>query len=322
MSTPFEQDSIGIAVYLPDLPADRAVAHLVNQAVIADRCGFDGVSVSEHHAGFPGYVPNPLLAAAWMLEATDRVWCGPVPLLLPLRNAMLVAEDLAWLAARHPGRVGAGVAPGYQESDFAALVVDGFDERGTTHERHLGSLVALLRGHADGALVADFAMTQMGEHPVPLVSAAGSLTAARRAGRAQVGLLVDSMTSDERLHEMIGAYRAVGGSGPIVMGRRVWLGDPPRHLFDAMLDRYRSAGESSAWLAQTTSSSIAAGDPDYIATELADAARRIGATALNVRVYLPGVDPSQIDEQIEGVGEVVLPLARRALAERPRRDPA
>ena len=31
--------------------------------------GFDGVTMSEHHGGFHGYLPNPLQAAGWCLEA-------------------------------------------------------------------------------------------------------------------------------------------------------------------------------------------------------------------------------------------------------------
>ena len=49
------------------------------QAGLAEAAGFDGVMTSEHHGGFPNYLPNPLLAATWALEATERAWAGAVP---------------------------------------------------------------------------------------------------------------------------------------------------------------------------------------------------------------------------------------------------
>jgi hypothetical protein len=58
----------------------------------------------------------PLLATAWGLSSTEQVWAGPSPCLLALRNPALVAEELAWTAARFPGRVGAALAPGYAQT--------------------------------------------------------------------------------------------------------------------------------------------------------------------------------------------------------------
>ena len=63
---------------------------------------------SEHHGGFAGYSPNPLQVTGWLLEAMRTGWCAPCPMLLPLRPVALVAEEVAWLAARFPGRVAVG----------------------------------------------------------------------------------------------------------------------------------------------------------------------------------------------------------------------
>ena len=37
------------------------------EAQLAEEVGYDGVMVSEHHAGFPGYLPNPLQAQRVLL---------------------------------------------------------------------------------------------------------------------------------------------------------------------------------------------------------------------------------------------------------------
>ena len=51
------------------LSAPEMVRELRHQAVLATEAGFDGVMTSEHHGGFAGYMPNPLQAAGWLLEA-------------------------------------------------------------------------------------------------------------------------------------------------------------------------------------------------------------------------------------------------------------
>ncbi len=97
------------------------VRELRDQAVLGVEAGFDGVMTSEHHGGFAGYMPNPLQAAGWLLEAMPTGWAAACPLLLPLRPPALVAEEVAWLAARFPGRVGLGLAAGSLESDFEIM---------------------------------------------------------------------------------------------------------------------------------------------------------------------------------------------------------
>ena len=104
-----------------DLAASDVVAELCAQAGLALDGGFDGVMTSEHHGGFPGYLPNPLQMAGFILDGCPTGWAAACPLLLPLRPTALVAEETAWLAARHPGRVGLGVAAGALPLDFEAM---------------------------------------------------------------------------------------------------------------------------------------------------------------------------------------------------------
>src|SRR2546430_11744834 len=90
------------------LDAPAIVAELRAQAALAVTHGFDGVMTSEHHGGFAGYLPNPLQLAGFLLDAMPTGWAAACPLLLPLRPAALVAEEVAWFAARVPPRVGGG----------------------------------------------------------------------------------------------------------------------------------------------------------------------------------------------------------------------
>ena len=76
---------------------------------------------SEHHGGFAGYLPNPLQAAGFALDAMPDGLGRAVPAPVLLRPTALVIEETAWLAARHPGRVGLGVAAGALPLDFEIM---------------------------------------------------------------------------------------------------------------------------------------------------------------------------------------------------------
>src|ERR1700736_3667688 len=104
---------------------------------------------------------------------------APFPLLLPLRPAALVAEEVAWLAVRFPGRVGVGVAAGALPADFEVM--------GLTME-HLTDRFA-------GGLAGAPAVAACAQAPVSVVSAAMGFTATRRAAHLGVGLLFDSLST-------------------------------------------------------------------------------------------------------------------------------
>jgi alkanesulfonate monooxygenase SsuD/methylene tetrahydromethanopterin reductase-like flavin-dependent oxidoreductase (luciferase family) len=296
-----------------DLAPPDLVAELRAQAALAAEHGFDGIMTSEHHGGFAGYLPNPLQAAGWCLEAMRRGWAAPCPLLLPLRPPALVAEEAAWLAARFPGRVGVGVASGALPADFEVMGLT-MEHLADRFSAGLEALAALLRGQARGALADDPALAACAAAPVPLVSAAMGFTAVRRAARLDVGILFDSLSAPERCRVLTDAYREAGGAGPCVLIRRAWLGEPPRARVEEQLDRYRSYTPSRAQAHWGDGSQLVeADDPAGVADELAAVARAVGADALNLRVHVPGVAPGAARDQIAGLGDAVVPALQEAL---------
>jgi alkanesulfonate monooxygenase SsuD/methylene tetrahydromethanopterin reductase-like flavin-dependent oxidoreductase (luciferase family) len=310
---PFAPGSVSFRSYPHGgLSATEIVEELRAQATTAQRCGFDGVMTSEHHAGFAGYVPNPLQLAGFLLEAMPSGWAAPCPLLLPLRPPALVAEETAWLAARFPGRVGLGVAAGALPIDFEVMDLT-MDDLTGRFARGLEQVARLIGGRDTGPLAADPALARCREHPVPLLSAAASLTAVRRAASHGCGLLFDSLVTPERCRTLVEAYQAAGGRASVVLVRRCWLGQPPRADVDRQLDMYRSYAPGAApahWgrdeMAQST-------DPDAVVEQLVGAARAAGANALNLRVHVPGVEPAEARDQIERLGSEVVPRVRAAL---------
>jgi len=310
---PFAPGSVSFRSYPNQgLDAVATIDELRTQAALAAEHGFDGVMTSEHHGGFAGYLPNPMQLAGFLLDAMPRGWAAPCPLLLPLRPPALVAEETAWLGARFPFRVGLGVAAGALAVDFEIMGVpmDGLTARFTAG---LELVAAALRGEADGPLAADAALARCRAHPIPVLSAVASVTAARRAARVGVGMLFDSLVTPVRARALVDAYRDAAGTQSCVLVRRAWLGDPPRADVDRQIDVYRGYASASAPAHWGADEMVVDDDPVAVARRLLDAQERAGTDALNLRVHVPGVSAEAAREQIALLGDEVVPLlvARR-----------
>lgn len=286
------------------------------QAALAEGAGFDGVMTSEHHGGFPGYVPNPLQLAGWLLEGTERIWAAACPLLLPLYHWSHVAEQVAWQAARFPARVGLGVAIGGLDQDFEMADLD-YADRLPRFEAALPLLADALRGNAASPLSKDAAIAACAEDPIRLVSAAQSPGAARRAARVGAGLLYDSLQTVERMRTISDAYREAGGTGPRIAIRRVWVGPPPTEEVEAQMNFYRGYAPDAAQAHWGKGDELIAGeDGEVVAARLIALAREGGCDAFNLRVHLSGLSVGQVEDQIMRLGEETLPVLRREFASR------
>ena len=305
---PLSEGSISLRLYPhAGLPAEEMVCELRHQAVLAARAGFDGVMTSEHHGGFAGYMPNPVQLAGWLLEAMPAGWAAPCPVLVTLRPPALVTEEVAWLAARFPGRVGLGLAAGSLDADFevVGLTKDGLTLRFTAA---LTQVAGALGGTEPGLLAEDPAVARCVTHPVPVVSAAMSAAAARRAAGLGVGLLFDSLSTPARIRALVDAYHDAGGDRPCVLVRRVWMGSPPVAEFKRQVDRYRSYASPRAQAHWQAEQLVAADDGAGLARELAAVSVAAGVDALNLRIHVPGVSPAAARQQIAALGDVVTTL--------------
>ena len=310
----FAHGSISMRIYPHnELDAGAIVDQLCAQAALAIDSGFDGIMTAEHHGGFAGYLPNPLQTTGFQLAAMNRGWAAPCPLLLPLRPVAMLAEEVAWLDARFPGRVGVGVAPGSLALDFEAMDIDQTQMMPLFREG-LPRLVAMLAGRELGAIEGDRALRLLDTHPIPVISAAMSPAAVRRAAAAGAGVLFDGGTVISRVRALNDAYTGAGGSGARILIRRAWLGAPPRQAFEDQLDVYRSYSTDAALSHWRDNGWICSEDPHQLADTIADAMIAADATCLNLRIHAPGIDPLAAREQIEALGTEVLPLIRARLA--------
>ncbi|MGO8871650.1 MAG: LLM class flavin-dependent oxidoreductase [Acidimicrobiales bacterium] len=306
-TAPFARGSVSIRLYPHnELDPDAIVSELCTQASLALRVGFDGVMTSEHHGGFSGYLAQPLQMATFVLEENSSGWAAASPLLLPLRPTTLVAEEVAWLNARHRGRVGLGVAAGALPLDFEAAGMDPADAV-RLFKSELPRLVAMLRGEDLRHVAGDPALRACRGDPVPVLSAAVSVAAAKRAAQCGAGILLEGLSGVDRLAHLTEAFDTACGTGSKVLIRRVWLGDLPTDLVRQQRAVYDSY--SNAKISFGDDQTIASVDPAEVVIRLCELVEVSGVDALNLRVQLPGMAPEAVREQIEVLGiEVVGPL--------------
>jgi alkanesulfonate monooxygenase SsuD/methylene tetrahydromethanopterin reductase-like flavin-dependent oxidoreductase (luciferase family) len=310
--TPLAAGSVSLRLYAPDLEAEGIVAELCAQAATGARAGFDGVMFAEHHGGFGSYLPNPIQLATFALEAMQSGWAAACPILLPLRHWSQTAEDLAWLAARHPGRVGAGFAVGGLAQDFELADLDWATRFRATREA-LPRIIGALRGEAPEPLGRDAALRRCKQAPVPVVVAAQSRPAVLRAAGLGVGLLYDSLQTPEHLASLSRLHAEAGGPPQRILIRRVWLGRAPDEASKSQLAFYKSYTSEKTQASWGGDELVAAESGDELAERLALAARQTDSQALNQRIHQVGVDPMAIREQIERLGREVLPSLRARL---------
>jgi len=100
-------------------------------AAAAERCGFEGFSISEHiipgarwlEAGGHQTV-DPFVALAFAAAATERIRLLTYLAVAPYRNPFALAKAAATLDLLSGGRLILGLGAGYQKSEFHALGVD------------------------------------------------------------------------------------------------------------------------------------------------------------------------------------------------------
>jgi len=174
----------------PDAAAD--VARL------AEAAGFDSLWAGEHvvlpdpqvpPAPLPPAYPmlDPNIAFAYLAAHTERVLLGTGIIILPQRNPLVLAKEMASLDVLARGRLVFGVGVGYLQPEFDALGIP-FDDKGPRTLEYLAAMQAIWTQEqpAYHGRFVDFARVQAYPRPVqpggpPVVFGGHSPAAFRRA---------------------------------------------------------------------------------------------------------------------------------------------
>lgn len=91
---------------------------------MAERAGFHGYHMAEHHGTRLGMAPSPALFFAALTQRTSRIRFGPMAYLLPLYHPLRLAEELCMLDHLSGGRVEMGVGRGVSPYEQRCFGVD------------------------------------------------------------------------------------------------------------------------------------------------------------------------------------------------------
>lgn len=191
-------------------------------AVRAEQLGFESLWTVEHVVVPSGYeskypydrsgkmaggaeefdLPDPLIWLTYVAAVTERIKLGTGILILPQRNPLVVAKEVATLDALSGGRVILGTGVGWLREEFEALGVP-FDDRGRRHDDYVAALRALWTGDKTTFSSTYTSFERCISRPVPvrgtvpIVIGGHTAPAARRAARIGDGFFPGSGSIDE-----------------------------------------------------------------------------------------------------------------------------
>jgi len=287
-----------LGLCLPNFRDGSSAEGLDAAAEVAERFGWSTVWTTDHvvvaHVTEAEYgrVYEAILTLAWLAGRHPRVRLGTSVIVVPQRNAVLLAKELSTLDSLSGGRVTAGIGVGWNTAEFGNLAMsDRFHVRGA----YLDETIRLWRHLWSGATepfhgrfhtLEDFTF---GPRPVqevlPILIGGTAVPALQRAGRLADGYHASS-TSPARLAEMI----------PIVAAAATAAGRPAPSVSARARVRFAGAADDSYALR---------GTPDTMAAEVrAYAALGVDHVALS----FAAVDPAGIVAEAERFQREVLPL--------------
>ena len=110
-----------LAVTAWDLSNTDALKSIPDQAVIAEDMGFSGFWLPENHFTGTASLASPLLLLAAAAAKTKTIRLGTTSYLLPIRNPVEAAEDVATLDCISNGRLILGARPRHCEAQQPSL---------------------------------------------------------------------------------------------------------------------------------------------------------------------------------------------------------
>ena len=156
-------------------------------------------------------IPDPLIWLAYVAAVAPTLRLGTCILILPQRNPLVLAKEIATLDRLCGGRVELGIGVGWMEEEFDALGIP-WAHRGARNDEYVEAMRALWAGpHAEyhGEFV-NFPRVTCSPRPtqarVPILVGGDSPAAIRRAARLADGYFPGE-GQPERLGDLIGRVK-------------------------------------------------------------------------------------------------------------------
>jgi probable F420-dependent oxidoreductase len=163
-------------------------------------------------------IPDPLIWLAYVAAAAPSLQLGTCILIVPQRNPLVLAKELATLDHLSGGRVELGIGVGWLEEEFNALGVP-WARRGARTDEYVAAMRALWSGpeaEYHGEFV-DFEPATCSPRPVrgsiPILVGGDTPSAVRRAARLADGYFPGSSDEAELATLIADLGRAAEGEG-------------------------------------------------------------------------------------------------------------
>ena len=222
-------------ICLPNFRAGASVEGIDAAAEVAARLGWSTVWTTDHvivdHASVDEYgrIFEAVLTLAWVAGRHPGIRLGTSVIVVPQRNAVLLAKELATLDVLSAGRVTAGVGIGWNTTEFGNLgLADRFHVRGA----YLDETIRLWRHLWSGSqepfrgrfhTIEDFEFEPLPvQSPLPIVIGGRAEPALRRVGELGDGYHSSSTAPaayGERLATIRAAAEAAGRPMPSLSAR-------------------------------------------------------------------------------------------------------
>lgn len=135
-----------IAVTAWNLSESDAFKSIPDQAAIAEEMGFSGFWLPESHFMGTASLASPLILLAAAAARTKTIRIGTTSYLLPIRNPIEAAEDVATLDCISNGRLILGIGRGFDDKLFQVYGVDPKQKR-SIFKKHLEIMMRAWEGY-------------------------------------------------------------------------------------------------------------------------------------------------------------------------------
>jgi len=190
--------------------------HYIQAAEFADQRGFNAVWTPERHYHNVGSLyGNPALLSAMLAAKTRNIKLRAGSVVLPLHDPLSVAENWSMVDNLSNGRVGIGIASGWNAQDFATAPQN-FANRRDVMRNSIDELNTLWQGGTVSRLDGNGNPVSLRVYPTPVqpelplwITAAGTPDTFEYAGRSGANVLTHMLTQNmASLAENIAIYRA------------------------------------------------------------------------------------------------------------------
>ena len=240
---------VKISVEFPSVAFREGPRQLVELARAIETIGFDDLAMFDHVVMgyetptrrapmYPSQMPilEALVTLGFAAAVTERVTLSTEVLVLPQRQAVLVAKQVSTLDTLSGGRMRLGVGVGWQEVEYESLGED-FARRGTVMDEAIGVLRACwgderieARGERfDAAVIAmEPKPPQGGGLPIWVGgSAPAALRRAGTVGDGWMGMLAGDGATTLAMIAAIRGHAEAAGRDPLDVGLQAMLAPPP-----------------------------------------------------------------------------------------------